>query len=139
MTLSLSPDELLTTTRTVRKRLDFSRPVPREVIQDCIDVAVQAPTGGNRQIWHWMVIGDEDVKSAVADVYRRCWDRTSRNGTLPSYDGADPRAILVFMCDVPFPVVHTIGPKAALPTRCLLMPRPNSDEAWFGLIRSAKS
>ena len=92
MTLDLSPDELLTTTRTVRKRLDFSRPVPREMIQDCIDVAVQAPTGGNKQIWHWVVVGDDKVKSAVADVYRRCWDTTSRNGALPSYDGADPRA-----------------------------------------------
>jgi nitroreductase len=92
MTLNLSPDELLTTTRTVRKRLDFSRPVPRDLIQDCIEVALQAPTGGNRQIWHWVVVGDQRVKTAVADVYRRCWDTTSRNGTLPTYDNADPRA-----------------------------------------------
>jgi nitroreductase len=92
MTLDLSPDELLTTTRTVRRRLDFSRPVPREMIQDCIDVAVQAPTGGNKQIWHWMVVGDQRVKRAVANVYRRCWDATSRNGALPSFDGADPRS-----------------------------------------------
>ena len=92
MTLSLSPDDLLTTTRTVRKRLDFSRPVPRALIEECIEVAVQAPTGGNKQIWHWMAIGDLEVKSAVADVYRRCWEATSGHGALPSYDGADPRA-----------------------------------------------
>ncbi len=51
--LNLTPDELLTTTRSVRKRLDFSRPVEPEVIQECLEIAVQAPTGGNRQTWHF--------------------------------------------------------------------------------------
>jgi nitroreductase len=92
MTLDLTPDELLTTTRTVRKRLDFSRPVPREMIEDCIEVAVQAPTGGNKQSWHWVVVGETEVKNAVANVYRECWNSTTHSGTLPSYDGADPRS-----------------------------------------------
>ena len=47
--LDLTPDELLSTTRSVRKRLDFSRPVETELIQQCLELAVQAPTGGNRQ------------------------------------------------------------------------------------------
>jgi len=52
-------DHLLMTTRSVRKRLDLTRTVEHAVIEQCIDVAVQAPTGGNRQGWHFMVVTDE--------------------------------------------------------------------------------
>ena len=71
MHLGLSADELLTTTRSVRKRLDFDRPVERSVVLECIDIALQAPTGSNSQGWQWMVIGDAGMKKAVADVYAR--------------------------------------------------------------------
>jgi len=73
MTLALAPDELLTTTRTVRKRLDFDRPVPRQLVEECIEIALQAPTGGLKQNWHWIVIGDPAVKAAVAGIYRDCY------------------------------------------------------------------
>ena len=73
MTLALAPDELLTTTRTVRKRLDFDRPVPRQLIDECIEIALQAPTGGLKQNWHWIVIGDPAVRAAVAGIYRDCY------------------------------------------------------------------
>ena len=69
MHLDLSPDELLTTTRAVRKRLDFERPVEREVVEECIAIALQAPTGSNRQTWHWVVVEDADKKRAVAEEY----------------------------------------------------------------------
>jgi len=49
--LNLDPDQLLTTTRSVRKRLDLERPVEREVLEECLDVALQAPTGSNNQGW----------------------------------------------------------------------------------------
>lgn len=68
-------DKLLTTTRAVRKRLDLDRPVDLQVILDCIDIAQQAPTGGNRQKWHWIVVTDEAKRQAVAEVY----DDTSRD------------------------------------------------------------
>jgi nitroreductase len=68
--LPLSLDELLTTTRTVRQRLDFGRRVERDVITACIDIAVQAPNGSNQQLWHWLVIDDTALKAKVADVYR---------------------------------------------------------------------
>jgi len=63
-------DELLTTTRAVRKRLDLTRPVPREVILDCIRVSQQAPTGSNQQGWRWIVVTDPAKKAALADLYR---------------------------------------------------------------------
>lgn len=70
MTLELTPDELLTTTRAVRKRLDLDRPVEREVICECLDIAMQAPTGSNMQSWHWVIVTDPDKRAAIAEVYR---------------------------------------------------------------------
>jgi nitroreductase len=71
MTLDLTPDELLSTTRAVRKRLDFTRPVPRSLIEECVDLATQAPTGRNRQRWHFLVVTEESQRRAVADIFRR--------------------------------------------------------------------
>lgn len=68
--LPLSVDELLTTTRSVRKRLDFEKPVPREVLMECLDLALQAPTGSNAQGWQWVFVTDPDKKKALADIYR---------------------------------------------------------------------
>jgi len=67
-------DELLTTTRAVRRRLDLDRPVPRELILDCIAIAQQAPTGGNSQGWGFVVVTDEDKRARLAELYRRTSD-----------------------------------------------------------------
>lgn len=67
--LNLGPDELLSTTRSVRKRLDLTRPVVPELVRECIDLATQAPTGGNNQGWHFLVITDEDKRRQLADWY----------------------------------------------------------------------
>jgi len=64
-------DRLLSTTRAVRRRLDFSRPVEREVILDCIRLSQQAPTGTNRQTWRWLVLDDADKRRQMADLYLR--------------------------------------------------------------------
>jgi len=69
MELDLTVDEVLTTTRSVRKRLDLTRPVPVELIHECIDLAVQAPTGSNRQGWHWVVVTDADKRRAIGELY----------------------------------------------------------------------
>lgn len=62
-------DKLLTTTRAVRKRLDLERPVDTQVILDCIDLAQQAPTGGNRQRWRWIVVTDPQKRREIAQTY----------------------------------------------------------------------
>lgn len=72
--LDLTPDEVLTTTRSVRKRLDFSRPVEPEVIRECLEIALQAPTGGNRQQWHFVVVTDPAKRQALGDIYRRGYE-----------------------------------------------------------------
>ncbi|WP_158892096.1 nitroreductase family protein [Amycolatopsis anabasis] len=74
-TLDLTPDELLTTTRTVRKRLDLERPVPMELVRDCLNIALQAPSGSNRQDWHWVVLTDPETRAAVGEYYRRSVER----------------------------------------------------------------
>ena len=71
MHLNLSADEVLKTTRSVRKRLDFDKPVERAIVEECLEIALQAPTGSNSQGWHWIVIEDAAKKKALADIYRK--------------------------------------------------------------------
>jgi nitroreductase len=71
--LNLTPDELLTTTRAVRKRLDFNRPVPPDVIEECLQIALQAPTASNAQNWSFVVVTDAAKRAALAELYRRAW------------------------------------------------------------------
>ena len=84
-------DDALTTTRTVRKRLDFSRPVPREVIDECLRLALQAPNGSNRQLWHWVIVDDPALRARVADLYREglaeAMTRTNMRNPDPAQSG----------------------------------------------------
>lgn len=72
--LDLTPDQVLATTRAVRRRLDFSRPVERNLIEECLRLAQQAPSGGNRQGWHFVVVTDVAKRQALGDLYRRSWN-----------------------------------------------------------------
>ena len=69
--LPLTPDELLTTTRSVRKRLDLTRDVPIDLVRECLEIALQAPSGSNRQSWHWMVITDDSSRRVIGNYYRQ--------------------------------------------------------------------
>jgi nitroreductase len=71
MHLNLSADEVLTTTRAVRKRLDLGRPVDPVDIRECLDIALQAPTGSNRQVWHFVVVTDPATITKLGGIYRR--------------------------------------------------------------------
>jgi len=71
-------DHLLTTTRSVRKRLDLVRPVEPEVIERCIEIALQAPSGSNRQPWHFIVVTDTAKRAGLAELYQRAFDKYLR-------------------------------------------------------------
>ena len=90
--LPLDPDQLLTSTRSVRKRLDLERPVPLEVVREALEVALQAPTGSNTQGWHWIVLTDPEKRRAVSELYAKSfaayraagsktWDDAGRQAT----------------------------------------------------------
>jgi len=69
--LDLTPDQLLSTTRAVRKRLDFDRPLEMSVVRECVELALQAPSGSNAQGWHFMVVTDEAKRNAIGEIYRK--------------------------------------------------------------------
>jgi nitroreductase len=70
-----STDQLLTTTRSVRKRLDFTRPVEPELIERCLELAMQAPSGSDRQMWHFVVVTDPQLRLRIAELYRRSFEQ----------------------------------------------------------------
>jgi len=72
--LGLSVDELLKTTRAVRKRLDFDRPVPDQVLRECVEYAIQAPAGSNVQGWHFMLVTERDKIEKIAAIYKKAFD-----------------------------------------------------------------
>ena len=86
----MTPDELLTTTRSVRRRLDLTRAVPAQLIRECIEVAVQAPTGSNRQGWQWLVVTDPEKRRFIGERYRDSWYTYASAGR-PEYGEGDPR------------------------------------------------
>jgi nitroreductase len=73
--LELTPDEVLSTTRAVRRRLDLERPVERVILEDCLRLAQQAPTGSYRQDWHFVVVTDPDFRTGLAELWRLGADR----------------------------------------------------------------
>jgi nitroreductase len=68
--LNLTTDELLSTTRAVRKRLDFDRDVTREVLMECMQLALQAPSGSNAQGWQFLFVTDPEKRAAIAAIYK---------------------------------------------------------------------
>lgn len=95
--LNLTPDQLLTTTRAVRKRLDLSRPVEPEVVRECIEIAAQAPSGSNSQQWHFMVVTDADKRLGLAELYRKSFSpyRTESLKGLKKLQEINPEAAAV--------------------------------------------
>jgi nitroreductase len=90
MRLNLSADEVLTTTRSVRKRLDFDRPVEKEIVLECLEIALQAPTGSNRQGWQWVFVDDQAKKDELGRIYRENF-AGYRSSARQTYGTDDPR------------------------------------------------
>jgi nitroreductase len=94
--LPLTPDELLSTTRAVRKRLDFSRPVEREIIEECLAMAQQAPSGSNSQNWDFVIVTDAAKRAGLGELYRKSWysyTATRAAAAETSTDPAIPQAL----------------------------------------------
>ena len=109
--LDLSVDEVLSTTRAVRKRLDLTRPVEPELLDECLELALQAPTASNQQHWHFVVVTDAEKRRAIGQCYRAGWTRYN-DGEAPEGDPSNDsrlmsssRHLALHMADVP---VHVI-------------------------------
>jgi nitroreductase len=136
--LALDPDELLSTTRAVRKRLDLDRPVPLEVVREALEVALQAPSGSNSQQWQWLVLTDPDIKARVAEFYRQSY-RAYRGAMPEPTDAARARLaassdyLSKVMGDVPVLVIAAIKVGAAG------LPEGNQAGVWGSLLPAAWS
>jgi len=144
--LPLTPDELLTTTRSVRKRLDLSRPVPLDLVRECLEIALQAPSGSNRQSWHWLVVTDEERRRAVGEFYRQAVERyLESEGSAARLFSDDPARSAVQrrvgdsvaflgdqMGDVPVLVIPCLRTGAPLP-------RGSQASLWGSLLPAAWS
>ncbi len=91
--LNLTNDELLSTTRAVRKRLDLERPVEREVLLECVELAIQAPSGSNVQRWHWLFVEDAAKKQALADLYNRVFSVAYSGDAIAQIDATGQRVL----------------------------------------------
>lgn len=88
-------DHLLTTTRAVRKRLDLDRPVPPEVIEECLQLAIHAPTGSNAQSWRFIVVTDAEKRARLAEIYAREW-KAAYGGQIEKFaDRTDEKSVRI--------------------------------------------
>jgi nitroreductase len=87
--LNLSAEEVLTTTRAVRKRLDFDRPLDMAEIRQCLDIALQAPSGSNSQGWHFVLVDDPDKIAAIAALYLKAFDEYEAGPAQPTKQHLD--------------------------------------------------
>jgi nitroreductase len=144
--LALDPDQLLSTTRSVRKRLDLEKPVPMEVVRECLEVALQAPSGSNQQHWHWLVVTDPDKRKQIGDYYARSFGAyrdSPQYATNHSSGDADRQAtqgrvassaeyLAEHMGDVPVLVIGALKASADLPAA-------NQAGLWGSLLPAAWS
>jgi nitroreductase len=117
-------DRLLTTTRAVRRRLDCSKEVPLDLVEECLELAIQAPTGSNAQFWRWLIITDQSTRRALADLYRNPPPETTRTEPdLPPDPQqvrvlASARYLMEHLADVPVfvvPCTREVGGAAGWP------------------------
>jgi nitroreductase len=143
----LNVDELLTTTRSVRLRLDLDRPVPLELVEECLRIALQAPSGSNTQMWQWIVVTDPELRAAIGDVYRRACAgylaSESAVGKLFAHDAARSKV----QQRVHESVAHLADRMGQVPVQvigCLPLPSPKLPEGnqaglWGSLLPAAWS
>ncbi len=107
-------DHILTTTRSVRRRLDLKRPVEREIIQECIEIAIQAPNGANSNWYHFVVVTDAGKRAAMAEIYRRAYEHIIGND--PEWEqsklGISSNYLAQHLQDVPVLIIPCVDGRA---------------------------
>jgi len=109
-----SVDEVLSTTRAVRRRLDLTRPVERQVVLDCVRLAMQAPTASNDQNWRWMVVADAGKRAEIARIYSEVGEEYLKRAANVERDAQTRRvyesahALTAILADVPVFVIPCI-------------------------------
>jgi nitroreductase len=143
-TIDLSSDELLTTTRAVRKRLDLTRPVERELIEECVKIAQQAPSGSNSQGWHFVVVTDPKLREKIGKLYVMGATEYFSSGSGRNKSESDPKSSLSRMRSSALYLVENIDKVPALVIPCY-RGRPDgapaSEQAgfWLSIIPAAWS
>lgn len=131
-----SVDTILTTTRAVRRRLDLTRPVPDEVLRECLEIACQAPTGGNSQRWRWIVVTDADKRARLGEIYRAADDGMLAGAKAAAQERGDAAAAKVYgiadwfkdvIQDVPVHVIPCV--ETDIPMR---EAAPVMEASWWG-------
>ncbi len=130
-------DRLLTTTKAVRRRLDLSRPVPRRLLLECIEIGCFAPNASNAQEWHWIVVDDPDLRQRVGEQYRKLTEPPVRQMLETKQSRGDDAGARIsqsilwlaeHMCDVPAIVIPCYDVAAAEARYRDLIPDPTLRE-----------
>ncbi len=134
--LNLSADEVLTTTRAVRKRLDLDRPVELDVLRECLDIALQAPSGSNSQGWQFLLITEREKIEAIAAYYQRAFAEYESGPAQPTKLHTDDPSMAPVQARVLSSAQYLAANMARVPA--LLIPcmagRPETGELPLGII-----
>jgi nitroreductase len=128
-------DQLLTTTRAVRRRLDLTRPVELDTVKDCLRIALQAPSGGNAQAWRWLVVTDPAQRAAVGRWHTRAWQERflPRQDEYPAAMVASAGHLARHIADVPVLVIPCLELESAA------LPEGSQASLWGSLLPAAWS
>ncbi len=129
-------DKLLSTTRSVRKRLDFDREVPTEVVMDCLELGLQAPTGSNRQGWRWLVVTDEDMRKELGRLYRKGGDDYLAQGLAQARESGAAQDARVFDSAIYLAENIERAPVHVIPCIQNFLPDNPPRFMWAGLMGS---
>ena len=129
-------DKLLSTTRSVRKRLDFERDVPTEVVMDCLELGLQAPTGSNRQGWRWLVVTDEGKRRELGRLYRKGGDEYLAEGLAQARESGAAQDERVFDSAIYLAENIERAPVHVIPCIQNFLPENPPRFMWAGLMGS---
>jgi nitroreductase len=132
--LELDPDQLLSTTRAVRKRLDLTRPVPRHLILECVGLALQAPSGSNNVTMQFVVVTDVAKRKAVSDIYREVYAGYKASSGYPGKQGSAGQDRVANSAEY---LAEHMGEAPALVLACNVGPNRATAVAMMGNVHPA--